>query len=84
MSVLAMIPARMGSQRLPKKNLALLDGVPLINRAIWICRAAGCFDQIWVNFEPFFLRTKVFKSEQVRIFLENQLRNCGISRKVGQ
>jgi len=43
---IAMIPARMGSQRLPKKNLALLDGVPLINRAIRKCREAGCFDEI--------------------------------------
>lgn len=49
--IAAMIPARMGSQRLPKKNLALLDGVPLISRAIRKCRAAGCFDEIWVNSE---------------------------------
>ena len=30
MHIIAMIPDRMGSQRLPKKNLALLNGVPLI------------------------------------------------------
>ena len=48
---IAMIPARMGSQRLKQKNLRELDGVPLITRAIRKCRAAGCFDEIWVNSE---------------------------------
>ena len=49
--VIAMIPARMGSQRLPKKNLRTLRGVPLIVRAIRKCQEAGCFDEIWVNSE---------------------------------
>lgn len=48
---LAMIPARMGSQRLSRKNLRELAGVPLIVRAIRKCRAAGVFDEIWVNSE---------------------------------
>lgn len=51
MKIIAMIPARMGSQRLPKKNLALLDGVPLIVRAIRKCKEVGLFDEIWVNSE---------------------------------
>lgn len=51
MTTIAMIPARMGSQRLPKKNLAFLDGVPLIVRAIRKCKAVGLFDEIWVNSE---------------------------------
>jgi CMP-N-acetylneuraminic acid synthetase len=46
-----MIPARMGSQRLAKKNLRELAGVPLITRAIRKCRQAGVFDAIWVNSE---------------------------------
>jgi CMP-N-acetylneuraminic acid synthetase len=46
-----MIPARMGSQRLKQKNLRELAGVPLIVRAIRKCRAAGVFDEIWVNSE---------------------------------
>ncbi|QVL50116.1 MAG: NTP transferase domain-containing protein [Thiocapsa sp.] len=49
--ILAMIPARMGSQRLKQKNLRELGGVPLITRAIRNCRAAGVFDAIWVNSE---------------------------------
>ena len=48
---LAMIPARMGSQRLKQKNLRELGGVPTIARAIRKCKAAGCFDAIWVNSE---------------------------------
>lgn len=51
MKIVAMIPARMGSQRLPKKNLALLEGVPLIVHAIRKCQAVGLFDEIWVNSE---------------------------------
>jgi CMP-N-acetylneuraminic acid synthetase len=48
---LAMIPARMGSQRLKKKNLRELGGVPLIARAVRKCVAAKVFDEIWVNSE---------------------------------
>lgn len=51
MKSIAMIPARMGSQRLKQKNLRELAGVSLIARAIRKCRAAGVFDEIWVNSE---------------------------------
>ncbi len=49
--IIAMIPARMGSQRLKQKNLRLLNGVPLIVHAIRKAKQAGVFDQIWVNSE---------------------------------
>jgi CMP-N-acetylneuraminic acid synthetase len=49
--IIAMIPARMGSQRLAQKNLRTLRGVPLIVRAIRKCQEADCFDEIWVNSE---------------------------------
>jgi CMP-N-acetylneuraminic acid synthetase len=48
---IAMIPARMGSQRLKRKNLCLLGGVPLICHAIRKCVEADVFDEIWVNSE---------------------------------
>lgn len=48
---IAMIPARMGSQRLAKKNLRILQGLPLIVHAIRKCAATGMFDEIWVNSE---------------------------------
>jgi CMP-N-acetylneuraminic acid synthetase len=47
----AMIPARMGSQRLARKNLREVAGVPLVTRAIRKCQSAGVFDAIWVNSE---------------------------------
>lgn len=46
-----MIPARMGSQRLRRKNLREIRGLPLIVHAIRKCKAAGLFDEIWVNSE---------------------------------
>jgi CMP-N-acetylneuraminic acid synthetase len=48
---IAMIPARMGSQRLRKKNLQKLAGIPLITRAISKCKKSKVFDEIWVNSE---------------------------------
>lgn len=49
--LIAMIPARMGSQRLKQKNLRKINGVPLIAHAIRKAKAAGVFDEIWVNSE---------------------------------
>jgi CMP-N-acetylneuraminic acid synthetase len=48
---IGMIPARMGSQRLKQKNLRELDGIPLITRAVCLCRDAGIFNEVWVNSE---------------------------------
>ncbi|MCF6246324.1 MAG: acylneuraminate cytidylyltransferase family protein [Desulfobacula sp.] len=47
--VIAMIPARIGSTRLPMKNLALIDGEPLISYAINAAKTSGIFDKIVVN-----------------------------------
>jgi CMP-N-acetylneuraminic acid synthetase len=49
--ITAMIPARLGSERLAKKNLALLAGEPLIGHSIRLARASGVFDRIVVNSE---------------------------------
>lgn len=46
-----MIPARMGSTRLAKKNLALAGGKPLIYYAIKAAKDSGVFDRIIVNAE---------------------------------
>lgn len=45
----AMIPARIGSTRLPMKNLALIDGEPMIAYAIKAAQNSGVFDRIVVN-----------------------------------
>ena len=49
MHITAMIPARMGSERLKQKNLALLDGKPLISYAINAANESQAFDQVVVN-----------------------------------
>ena len=49
--VIAMIPARLGSQRVKKKNLRLIDGKPLISYIVETAVEAGCFDEIYINSE---------------------------------
>ena len=49
--IIAMIPARLGSQRLKQKNLLEIDGVPLIVRAMRKAASMDCFDEVWVNSE---------------------------------
>lgn len=49
--IIAMIPARLGSTRLAKKNLALLHGKPLIYYAIKAAQDSGAFDRIVLNSE---------------------------------
>ncbi len=51
MKVVAMIPARLGSQRVPKKNHRPLGDKPLISYAISAAIQAGCFDDVIVNSE---------------------------------
>lgn len=46
-----MIPARLGSKRIPKKNLRYLNGKPLIQYAIDLAKESNCFEEIWVNSE---------------------------------
>ncbi|MBI2027719.1 MAG: hypothetical protein HYS98_07980 [Deltaproteobacteria bacterium] len=49
-----MIPARLGSQRFKKKNVALLDGRPLISYAICAAQQSEVFDKIILNSESDF------------------------------
>tara|TARA_B100001123_G_C15290028_1_gene1017137 strand:+ start:1315 stop:1986 length:672 start_codon:yes stop_codon:yes gene_type:complete len=51
MKTICMIPARMGSQRLKKKNLRIINNTTLIAFAIKRCHKANVFDEIWVNSE---------------------------------
>jgi N-acylneuraminate cytidylyltransferase len=45
----AIIPARGGSKRIPRKNLAPFDGVPMIVRSIRTVLDSGLFDQVVVS-----------------------------------
>lgn len=49
--LIAMIPARMGSRRIPKKNIRYMLDKPLIQYPIDLARESGGFDSIWVNTE---------------------------------
>jgi CMP-N-acetylneuraminic acid synthetase/quercetin dioxygenase-like cupin family protein len=51
MKIVAMIPARLGSQRVPKKNLRLINGKPLISYSVEVAINAECFDEIYINSE---------------------------------
>ena len=47
--VVAIIPARGGSKGIPRKNLKLVGGLPLIARAILSCKQVAEIDQVWVS-----------------------------------
>lgn len=46
---LAIIPARGGSKRIPRKNLRLFAGSPVITYSVRAAIATGCFDEIIVS-----------------------------------
>ena len=46
-----MIPARLGSKRIPKKNIRQLDGKPLLAYAVDLAKACGHLSEVWVNSE---------------------------------
>ncbi len=47
----AMIPARLGSKRIPKKNIRYLGAKPLIQYPIDLIKNESAFDSVWVNTE---------------------------------
>lgn len=51
MKIVAMIPARMGSKRVPKKNLRKILGKQLIQYPIDAAKESGVFDEIYINSE---------------------------------
>jgi len=49
MKALCIIPARGGSKRIPRKNVKLFGGLPMIAHSLRAARAAGVFDRIVVS-----------------------------------
>jgi len=46
---IAVIPARGGSKRIPRKNLRYFRGKPILAYAVELARSAGCFDEIVIT-----------------------------------
>lgn len=46
---ICVIPARGGSKRIPRKNIKLFLGLPIIAYSIQAARSSGCFDRIIVS-----------------------------------
>jgi len=44
-----MIPARLGSKRIKKKNLRLIDGLPLIQYIVNAAKASSLLDEIYIT-----------------------------------
>lgn len=51
MKKIAMIPVRLGSKRIPKKNLRLINGKPLVSYIIEAAINSNVFDEIYINSE---------------------------------
>ena len=51
MSRVALIPARGGSKRLPRKNILELGGLPMLAHPLRAARASGLFDAVYVSTE---------------------------------
>jgi pseudaminic acid cytidylyltransferase len=51
LKTIAIIPARGGSKRLPKKNILPLDGIPLLARVIRTLKRSSIFEEIIVSTE---------------------------------
>lgn len=49
--IVVMIPARLGSKRIPKKNIRFMCGKPLIQYPIELALNSGLCSEVWVNTE---------------------------------
>ena len=49
MKGVAIIPARAGSKRIPKKNIKLFNGIPMIHFALKVALESNIFDKIIVS-----------------------------------
>lgn len=69
--IIAMIPARIGSQRLKKKNLALINKKPLIEYVIESAKKTKIFDKIYINSDSQIFK-KIAKKNNIDFYLRNK------------
>lgn len=67
MRFLAVIPARGGSKRLPRKNLAMLNGRTLLDWSIMVASESGLFTSICVSTDDAQIRAEASRWPQVVI-----------------
>lgn len=70
----AMIPARMGSERLKQKNLVMLGNEPMIGHAIKAARDSGVFQRVVINSE-----SDIFAKIAARYGVEFYRRPAGLA-----
>lgn len=66
MARIAIIPARSGSKRVPKKNFLKIDGKPMVSHAIGLAESTDLFDEIVVSLDSHG-EDKLFDSEAVTL-----------------
>ena len=69
--IYAMIPARMGSERLRFKNLALINNKPMIYYAINAAKKSRCFDKVFINSDHEIF-SKIAKRYKVNFYKRNK------------
>jgi len=69
--IIAMIPSRMGSKRVKKKNIRLIDGKPLIQYIIDKVSKSNKFDEIYINSEDKIFN-KIAKKNNIFFFQRNK------------
>ena len=67
--IYSMIPARIGSTRFKKKNLAILNGKPMIAYAIEASLKSNIFDKIIVNTDDVIFKNIVEKYKNVEFYI---------------
>ncbi len=71
MKIFAMVPARIGSERLKQKNLEDLGGMPIVAHALRSARKANMFDEVFLNGDsPLF--EKVAQDHNAKFYLRDQ------------
>ena len=77
--IYAMIPARIGSSRLKIKNLAFLNGKPLIYYAIKAAKESGVFDKIIIMKTNWIFQRKLVIGGQIHILVIKYLPRISMS-----
>lgn len=61
MNAVAIIPARGGSQRIPRKNIKPFLGMPIIGYSIAAANVSGLFDEVWVSTDDADIMREAFR-----------------------